>query len=242
MPATIVPPEQSVTFAALADRVIATRTQHADLLQRYHQVWYECGHTWPYTHFLGVGLMKCPNDLWIYQALMTDARPRTVIETGTYKGGSALWFAYLMDMLGIDGRVISIDIENFREVDHPRIAFIEGDSTDPALAASICAEVEGPVLVCLDADHAAAFVRRVMDLYAPACQVGDWLIVEDTNIEWIGEHGDRGARGGVADYLTAHPGEFRQDVLCERYLLTMNPGGWLQRVAPCGHGDPNGRA
>jgi cephalosporin hydroxylase len=48
-------------------------------------------------------------------------------------------------------------------------------------------------------------------------------------------HSNRGARGGLEDYLNEHPGEFRQDIICERYLLSMNPGGWLQRVAECRH-------
>ena len=42
--------------------------------------------------------------------------------------------------------------------------------------------------------------------------------------------------GGIEDYLAKHPGEFVQDVLCERWLLTMHPGGWLKRVAECPHG------
>ena len=72
-------------------------------------------------------------------------------------------------------------------------------------------------------------MRQELDLYAPACHVGDRLVVEDTNVAW--PH-DRGARGALEDYLIAHPGEWRQDILCERYLLSMHPGGWLERVAP----------
>jgi cephalosporin hydroxylase len=109
-------------------------------------------------------------------------------------------------------------------------------------------------------------------------RVGDFVVVEDTNISWVETHdvrhtqqvcatawthpkwthtcscglrwesmweqskcsradvsGDRGARGGLEDYLRAHEGEFVQDILCERYLLTMNPGGFLQRVKACEH-------
>jgi cephalosporin hydroxylase len=297
-PLTIVPPQQAVTLDEMAGRVIATREKFGPILQEFHKVWYECGHTWPYTHFLGVGLMKCPFDLWIYQALMTEHRPQVVIETGTYQGGSALWFAMLMDMLSIDGHVYTIDIDDHRSCNHPRITFLAGDSRDPKVLEAIeedirtrgLAPLDGGVeklspdsyktftsgrearrLVCLDADHSAAHVYAEMNLYAPGCRVGDWLIVEDTNIGWGDEHGitvnvganpleaccscspddvfivheaverircpkddglgDAGARGGVEKYLREHEGEFRQDVLCERYLLSMNPGGWLQRVA-----------
>ncbi len=91
-------------------------------------------------------------------------------------------------------------------------------------------------MISLDADHSADHVRRELELYAPLCRVGEYLVVEDTNISWSGPDGDRGAAGGVQDYMDAHPGEFVQDILCERWLTTMHPGGWLRRVAACGHG------
>ena len=271
-PLTVVDSDKSVSFEELARRIEATRTDHGDILQQYHEVWYNAPHTWHYTHFLGVGLMKCPNDLWIYQALMHDFRPQVVIETGTYTGASALWFAFLMEMLQIDGgHIYTVDYEDHRRCNHPRITFLGGNSVDPLMVQSIADVLphEGTRLVSLDSDHSAQHVYDELKLYAPLCRVGDWLIVEDTNIGWDGgthtvsvvglychcscgqvfdipmhnflhpkcpmDHGDRGARGGLEDYLNEHPGEFRQDLLCERYLLTMNPGGWLQRVKECNH-------
>lgn len=235
-PLTIVEPNVQVTLEEMAGRVIKTREEHGELLQEYHKVWYNAPHTWHYTHFLGVGLMKCWNDLGMYQALISENQPKTIIETGTYTGASALWYAFLMDILQIeDGQVFTIDIDDYRKCAHPRITFIRGDSTDPAVAADLAKIIERPLMVSLDADHSAEHVYRELCLYAPMIEVGEYLIVEDTNISWVdteGERGDRGARGGLEDYLREHPGEFMQDVLCERWLLTMNPGGWLRRVAP----------
>jgi cephalosporin hydroxylase len=188
-------------------------------------------------------MMKCPNDIWMYQDVMTKLRPQVVIETGTYQGGSALWFAFLMDMLRIrDGRVLTIDIVNYRKtwlVEHPRISYLDGNSADPEMARSIGLGLpeEGGRLVVLDSDHSAEHIYNELTLYAPMLRVGDWLVVEDTNIGWTDNNGggDRGARGGVQDYMDQHPGEFTQDLLSERYLLTMNPGGWMQRVKEHGH-------
>lgn len=238
-PLTVV--ETGVTsIAEMEARVIETRQRHGDVLQRYHEIWYNAPHTWQYTHFLGVGMMKCPNDLWAYQDIITSLRPKTIIETGTYAGGSALFYAFLMDMLRIDGgHIYSIDIADYRQCDHPRVTFLGGSSVDPVLAASVIEQIQYPLLVTLDSDHSEAHVRAELDLYAPHCRVGDRLVVEDTNIGWgdPGDaRGDRGARGGLETFLLAHEGEFRQDLLCERHLLTMNPGGWLERVAPCTHG------
>lgn len=275
-PATVVH-NGAITVEELAAQIQQTREMHGEMLQKYHEVWYNASFTWPYTHFLGVGLMKCPNDLWMYQQIMSRLRPVNIIETGTYHGGSALWFAFLQDMLGIkNGCVLTVDYEAYDldpVVRHPRITYLHGNSVDAALVTAIKGEMQdGPTLVCLDSDHSAEHVRRELKLYAPLCKVGDWLVVEDTNIGWgdgtkhlieVGERwarcscgakwpattetslnqfkcpqdkSDRGARGGLQDYMDAHPNEWRQDVLSERYLLTMNPGGWLQRMAECTHG------
>jgi cephalosporin hydroxylase len=233
-PLTIVKDNSAMTLDELAKRIAKTRTDYGDLLLRYHEVWYECGHTWVYTNFLGVGMMKSPNDLWAYHDIMVNYRPEVVIETGTYQGGSALWFAFLMEALAIDGKVFTIDIEDRRSCSHPKVIALASDSRSEELVESLKSEVEGKrALIVLDSDHREAHVRKELDLYAPLTKVGDWLVVEDTNIGWTDGlgGGDRGARGGLEDYLNAHPGEFEQDIISERYLLTMHPGGWLRRVA-----------
>jgi cephalosporin hydroxylase len=236
-PVTVVDDETHCPTEVLIERIQKSRIENGDLLQRYHDLWYESGHTWHYTHFLGVGMMKCPNDIWMYQDLMTKLRPQIVIETGTYQGGSALWFAFLMDMLRIEGgKVLTIDIKDYRKtwmVEHPRITFLDGNSVEPEIVDYVMQSwPDGPALVVLDSDHSADHVYNELSVYAPLLRVGDWLVVEDTNIGWEGEPG---ARGGVQRYMDEHPGEFVQDILSERYLLTMNPGGWMQRVRACSH-------
>jgi len=73
--------------------------------------------------WLGVSTLKYPTDLWIYQEIMAEVRPSTVIETGTWMGGSALFFAGLCDLLG-EGRVLTIDVERRRPIpQHPRLTF-----------------------------------------------------------------------------------------------------------------------
>jgi len=131
-----------------------------------------------------------------------------------------------------DGQVLTVDLDDHRRCQHPRIKFYGADSTDPQLFSAIAQETRGPVLISLDSDHSSAHVLKELTLYGQLAAVGDWIVVEDTNISWGSE---RGARGGVEDYLRLHPGEFRQDALCEKHLLTCHPGGWLQRMAPCEH-------
>ncbi len=243
-PMTIVDTGYVVEPEEMRARVKQTFKDHDATLQAYHNVWYNAQHTWHYTQFLGVGLMKAPNDLWAYQDLINLHRPTAIIETGTYQGGSALWFAFLMDMLQIEGgRIFTIDFEDHRRCDHPRITFLAGDSTDPDVCAAIADQIgeDERLLISLDADHSAKHVKAELELYAPLTAKGDWLVVEDTNIAWAGDDGDPGARGGLEAYLWKHQGEFRQDVLLERWLLTMHPGGWLQRIMECPHAQEAGR-
>lgn len=66
--------------------------------------------TWMAAEWLGTNVCKCPLDLWMYQEILFRTRPDAIIETGTFRGGSALYLASLCDLLD-NGRVITIDVE-----------------------------------------------------------------------------------------------------------------------------------
>ena len=53
-----------------------------------------------------------------------------IIETGTWRGGSAYYFASLFDMFG-KGRVLTVDIEKYDVPRHDRITYFIGSSTSP---------------------------------------------------------------------------------------------------------------
>src|SRR5262245_63261469 len=93
---------------------------------------------------------------------MVEVRPELVVETGTYRGGSAFYLASICDLLGA-GEVVSIDIEAIREdyPDHPRITYLGGrSSTDPDVVAEVCARADGKrTLVVLDSDHSQRHVE-----------------------------------------------------------------------------------
>src|SRR5437763_12942002 len=72
--------------------------------------------TWDNTSWLGVPLWKNPLDLWVYQEIVHTVRPALIVETGTYRGGSALYLASLCDLMD-HGRIITIDVSG--RVDRP---------------------------------------------------------------------------------------------------------------------------
>ena len=77
--------------------------------------------------------MKDPLDLTILQQLLWELKPRTVIEFGAYKGGSALWLADMLKMYGCQSRVVSIDIDlsllDAEAKESKDVEFIQGDSS-----------------------------------------------------------------------------------------------------------------
>src|SRR5580700_7824492 len=67
------------------------------------------GGLWKEVRWLGVPVMQWPTDLLIMQELIAKVRPRCVIETGMYMGGTAIFYASVLQLLGIEGQVITID-------------------------------------------------------------------------------------------------------------------------------------
>ncbi len=80
-------------------------------------------------------LTKFPFDLLLYKTIVEAVRPEIVIEIGTQRGGSAIFFAELLQPWG--GQVITIDIvapPNIAELSMFPIMFIHGDATAPNVA------------------------------------------------------------------------------------------------------------
>jgi cephalosporin hydroxylase len=86
-------------------------------------------------------------------------------------------------------------------------------------------------LVILDSDHARDHVRREIDLYRQFVPIGGYMIVEDTNVNGFPtylNHGP-GPMEAVYDYLRDHD-DFIVDRKRERFVLTLNPCGYLKRL------------
>lgn len=208
------------------------------LVDAFHRLYYD-SHVWLDTRWLGVPVLKCPLDLWIYQELITELRPGLIVETGTAAGGSALFLACMCDLVGA-GRVITIDIAtDDSRPQHPRVEYLHGSSVAPDTVAAVAAEAAtvDTVLVILDSDHAMPHVTAELHAYAPLVTVGSYLIVEDTNTNGhpvLPDHGP-GPHEAVEQFLAAPAGRaFVRDERRERLLMTFNPGGYLQRRS----GDP----
>ena len=200
----------------------------------YYRLWFEHRVDTHTLSWFGHEMMKCPLDLWIYQELLVRTRPDFVVETGTWHGASALYLAMILDHLG-HGQVVTVEVDVKPDLPmHPRIKYLVGSSIDPAVIAQVREAVGAQrVLVILDSHHGADHVYQELLAYNPLVQTGDYLIVEDTNINGHPVYPEYGPGPMEAlDRFLADNDEFVIDRRCERFLLTMNPKGYLRRVRP----------
>jgi cephalosporin hydroxylase len=183
--------------------------------------------------WLGTPVWQDVLDLWTVQEVLSEVRPALLVECGTNRGGSALFYANLFDLMD-HGRVVTIDVERMHDIEHPRIEFLLGSSTAPEIVGHVrqaVAAADGPVLVILDSDHSEAHVRDELGLYAGFVTPGSYLHVQDGIIDELPiMRVDRpGPLPAINAFLESHP-EFVWDrVLTERFLITHHPKGWLRR-------------
>jgi cephalosporin hydroxylase len=205
-------------------------------IRGFHRLYYHASdndppQTWKTCSWLGVPALKCPLDLFVYQEILWATRPAVIVETGTAAGGSALYLASLCDLLE-QGEVITVDIVDASQVQHPRITRIIGSSTDPAVVAQVHKRVAGrPALVILDSDHTRDHVLDELAAYNALVPIGGYLIVEDSNIHGhpVGWQYGPGPTEAIREFLRTRD-DFVIDRRCERHLVTFNPGGYLRRV------------
>ena len=200
---------------------------------------YEYNFSW-----LGLPIIQYPQDLMAMQQLIWQIRPRWIIETGVARGGSAIFYASMLELLAGDGRVLGIDIDirqhNRRRLEaHPlftRVELMEGSSTDAALVERVQQRVAGagPVLVCLDANHTHDHVLAELHAYAPMVGAGSYVVVFDTIIEQLGgtENRDWSKSDNPATAVTAFLQEcdrFEIDrTLSAQLMISSNPNGFLR--------------
>jgi cephalosporin hydroxylase len=229
--------DEAYVFRRLVNRALFRRRLHGDVVERFTEVYYEgalFGETRADTRWLGVRTDKCPLDLWIYQELLYELRPDLIVETGTAFGGSALYFASLLDLLD-NGRVLTIDLQVQEDrPEHPRIEYFSGSSVAPATLDHVrtAAEGAGTVLVVLDSDHRKEHVLEELRLYAPLVTPGSYLVVEDTilNGHPVSPDFGPGPMEATEEFLRGDP-RFTSDRRREKLYLTFNPKGYLRRAS-----------
>src|SRR5690606_23126187 len=101
--------------------------------------------------WMGRPIIQLPQDIIAMQELIWKVKPKFIVETGVAHGGSAVFYASMLELLGGDGKVIAIDIDirahNRAALEsHPmfkRIELLQGSSISPEILAAVKSRVQG---------------------------------------------------------------------------------------------------
>jgi len=224
--------------------------QDKDLQRRAFQVFLEsCRYDYSYNFtWLGRPIIQFPQDIVALQEIIWRVRPDLIVETGIAHGGSLIFSASMLELLGGDGQALGIEIElrpqNRAEIEkHPlfkRIKIIDGSSIDESVAAQVRRAAAGKrqVLVILDSNHTHDHVREELRLYSPLVTKGSYLVVFDTVVEDMPDDffpnrpWGRGnnPKTAVREFLKTND-RFEIDKDIEgKLLMTVAPDGYLRCV------------
>jgi cephalosporin hydroxylase len=220
-------------------------------VQALSRIWAREVTRYKYTYnftWMGRPVIQTPQDMIAMQEIIWDTQPDLIIETGIAHGGSLIYYASLLELLGGDRKVLGIDVDirahNRTEIEkHPmakRIRMIEGSSVDESVARQVAnaAVAKHRIMVVLDSNHTHAHVLQELRLYAPLVTKDCYLVVFDTLLEDMPDDLVQGRPWGkgnnpktaVHDFLATN-NRFEIDKRIQhKLLITVAPDGYLRCV------------
>ena len=197
--------------------------------------------------WMGRPIIQYPQDMIAMQEIIWQLKPDLIIETGIAHGGSLIYYASIMELIG-KGEIVGIDIEirehNRREIqNHPmykRIKMVEGSSISQETVNEVkkLASGKNTVLVSLDSNHTHDHVLNELKLYSPFVTPGSYIVVFDTIVEDMPENylpGRAWSRGdnpktAVWEFLKQNPDFEIDHAIDNKLLISVAPQGYLRRI------------
>jgi cephalosporin hydroxylase len=228
--------------------VIGANTELRELATSFLQLTGPVGYTYNFS-WMGRPIIQFPQDMIALQEVIWQVKPDLIIETGIAHGGSLVFSASMLELLGNQGAVLGIDIDirahNLTAISqHPmskRINMIQGSSISPAVIEQVYeyAENKETVLVMLDSNHSHNHVMAELNAYAHLVSKGSYCIVYDTGIEdmpadydWQGRPWGKGnnPKTAVWEFLKGNDYFEIDKNIQDKLLITVAPDGYLKRV------------
>ncbi|MDE0305332.1 MAG: CmcI family methyltransferase [Albidovulum sp.] len=207
---------------------------------------------YPYLwNWLGMPIIQIPADIIATQEAIWTTKPDVIIETGVARGGSVVFLASILALLGGVGFVIGIDIDirahnrdaiNSHSLSS-RIKLVEGDSTAKGTIAEVSGMIpqNARVMVILDSDHTRDHVLAELRSYGQLVSKGCYMVVADTFAGFLSE--DEAPRNrskhifrgndplSARDAFLAETDRFEIDeTINGKLVLSSSPGGYLMCI------------
>ena len=198
--------------------------------------------------WMGRPIIQYPQDMIAMQEIIWEIKPDYIIETGIAHGGSLIYYASLLELIG-HGEVIGIDIDirehNRKEIEaHPmmkRIKMLQGSSIDKAKVEEIKSMVgdNKKIIVCLDSNHTHEHVMNELELYSPFVSPGSYIVVFDTIVEDLPEgYFSQKRPWGIANnpktavqqFLKENDNFIVDHQIDNKLLISVAPQGYLKRI------------
>jgi len=206
---------------------------------------YDYSYLWSW---MGVPIIQLPADVMATQEVVWATKPDIIIETGVARGGSVIFMASLLELIG-NGRVIGVDIDirshNRESIEnHPmskRVTLIEGGSVDQSTLEQVRAAIpeNARVMVVLDSDHSRDHVLAECRAYGPMVTQGCYMVVADTLVGHLTADNAPKKRSKIwyqgnepLSALRDYMGECNRfevdEVLNGKLVLSSSPGGYVR--------------
>lgn len=137
----------------------------------------------------GIALNKGVTEIGIYPMLLSELKPKTIIEIGSFTGGSGVWLADCLEIFKVQGTVYSVDIDlsmlDEKAKNESASHFIQGDGNNLSivLPPEKLSELPHPWLVTQDTSMVD--VTGLLEYFHNnGSRSGDYIIIEDTN-KWV---------------------------------------------------------
>lgn len=198
--------------------------------------------------WLGRPIIQFPADIIAMQEIIWDVKPDLIVETGIAHGGSLVFYASMMELLGGSRMVLGIDIDirehNRIEIEmHPlfkRIKLIEGSSIDDKIFELVkeYSTIFKNILVVLDSNHTHEHVFKELNLYSRLVSVNSYLVVFDTVVENLPAelfqdrpwHQGNSPKSALMEFLSNNDNYIIDKNISNKLLATAAPDGFLKRL------------
>jgi cephalosporin hydroxylase len=210
-------------------------------------------YTYNFTWF-GLPVIQFPEDILALQEIIVEVAPNVIVETGVARGGSLVFYASILKMLGktkvigVDVEILEFNRENIaRNVFSDMIELVVGDSTSLETFVKVKSKITNgdKVMICLDSNHSEKHVYSELKLYSELVSVGSYLVVFDSTVSKLSQAqvtqlsklysvkdwGKENNPGSAVIKFLKEDSRFEYDKYYENKALISNcRGGFLKRI------------